>query len=389
MEVSIGVDVGKKNLNYCVLSVDGEILDEGMVGNNLIGFEKIFELVQEFNSIAIFEATGVYSSRLQYFFDLNDQAYVRINPLQAKKEMDSLRGSKNDKIDAKKLAKLQLRRHFAPTPQEKRVYKELRRQHHFYQTITQEGANAKNRVQRILQETFSNLTDAIGISSDVFYQVVLAIPHVAIIKDLDENEIQHLLDDALKHKPTKIKLAKKLNSIKDVSTVSVDLESFAVTELRYWAEKVIKLDEIKETLISNMIKYEEELPEIKIIKSIPGLGDIAALGFVAEVGDIKRFPTPQKLNAYIGIDLRFNDSGQLKTNGYISRRGSNTARKLLYMGFMHIVMADTNNNVHIAKWYKSRTRNINTGKKKYIVGGMDRTIKLIHHLVINDEFYQN
>lgn len=52
----------------------------------------------------VFEATGVYSRRLQAFFEDNSYAYTRLNPLESKKQLDSLRVRKTDKIDAEKLA---------------------------------------------------------------------------------------------------------------------------------------------------------------------------------------------------------------------------------------------------------------------------------------------
>ncbi|MFX3750214.1 transposase, partial [Streptococcus suis] len=55
----------------------------------------------------IFEATGVYSSRLQAFLDEHGYAYTRLNPLEAKKQLDSLRVRKTYQIDAEKLAQSQ------------------------------------------------------------------------------------------------------------------------------------------------------------------------------------------------------------------------------------------------------------------------------------------
>ncbi|MFX4023077.1 transposase, partial [Streptococcus suis] len=42
--------------------------------------------------------------RLQAFLEDNGYAYTRLNPLEAKKQLDSLRVRKTDQIDAEKLA---------------------------------------------------------------------------------------------------------------------------------------------------------------------------------------------------------------------------------------------------------------------------------------------
>ena len=48
------------------------------------------------NPEIIFEANGVYSCRLQAFLEENSYDYTRLNPLEAKKQLDSLRVRKTD-----------------------------------------------------------------------------------------------------------------------------------------------------------------------------------------------------------------------------------------------------------------------------------------------------
>ena len=78
MNSVIGVDIGKNKLNYCVLDDFGEIFDEAILANNQTGYETILRLVHRYHGIVVFEATGVYSARLQYFLELNDLDYVHI-----------------------------------------------------------------------------------------------------------------------------------------------------------------------------------------------------------------------------------------------------------------------------------------------------------------------
>ncbi|MGG6819118.1 UNVERIFIED_CONTAM: transposase, partial [Streptococcus canis] len=76
--------------------------------NDAIGFSRLLkDLKSVQNPEIIFEATGVYSRRLQAFLEDNNYAYTRLNPLEAKKQLDSLRVRKTDKIDAEKLAESQ------------------------------------------------------------------------------------------------------------------------------------------------------------------------------------------------------------------------------------------------------------------------------------------
>jgi len=75
--------------------------------------------------------------------------------------------------------------------------------------------------------------------------------------------------------------------------------------------------------------YEKDTQEL--LKSIPGIGDVAAASLVAFVGNIYRFDSPQKLVAYIGLDPRVYESGtSVKGKGYISKRGNKYLRHVLF-----------------------------------------------------------
>lgn len=68
-----------------------------------------------------------------------------------------------------------------------------------------------------------------------------------------------------------------------------------------------------------------------LLRSIPGVGKVTAAALVAHVGDIKRFPSPEKLVAYIGLDSRVHESGtSIHGKGYISKRGSRYLRHVLF-----------------------------------------------------------
>lgn len=68
-----------------------------------------------------------------------------------------------------------------------------------------------------------------------------------------------------------------------------------------------------------------------LLRSIPGVGKVTAAALVAQVGDIKRFRTPEKLVAYIGLDSRVHESGtSIHGKGYISKRGSKFLRHVLF-----------------------------------------------------------
>jgi transposase len=71
-------------------------------------------------------------------------------------------------------------------------------------------------------------------------------------------------------------------------------------------------------------------PEVKRLRSVPGVNVIVAATFMAAIGDIRRFADRRKLAAYLGLDPRVRQSGNAPANhGHISKQGSGSARHAL------------------------------------------------------------
>jgi transposase len=73
-----------------------------------------------------------------------------------------------------------------------------------------------------------------------------------------------------------------------------------------------------------------EEPAVKRLLTITGVNLIVAAGLVAAIGDARRFPDPQKLVSYVGLNPRVRQSGLgLAQHGRISKRGRSHARAML------------------------------------------------------------
>ena len=104
MRTVFGIDVSKASSEVAIL-VNGEKVHGYTMPNDTIGFARLLsDLKTVQHPEIIFEATGVYSRHLQAFLEENGYTYTRLNPLETKKQLDSLRVRKTDKIDAEKLA---------------------------------------------------------------------------------------------------------------------------------------------------------------------------------------------------------------------------------------------------------------------------------------------
>lgn len=88
-----------------------------------------------------------------------------------------------------------------------------------------------------------------------------------------------------------------------------------------------EIEAIKEQLIA--LASTTDL--FKLYTTFTGIGPYLASVLVAELKDIRRFDNHRKLIAYCGLDPTIVQSGKtINYNGPISKRGSTTARKMVF-----------------------------------------------------------
>jgi len=88
-----------------------------------------------------------------------------------------------------------------------------------------------------------------------------------------------------------------------------------------------------------------------LLRSIPGVGLVAAATLVALVGDISRFPNRDALVAFVCIDPRVHDSGtSVHGKRYINKRGNKTLRHILYQCAFVAVRYDA----EFARYYRKK-----------------------------------
>jgi transposase len=78
-----------------------------------------------------------------------------------------------------------------------------------------------------------------------------------------------------------------------------------------------------------------EHPYIPLLMSAPGIGWVLAFTIAAEIGDISRFSSPEKLAGYTGLCPRVNQSGDSDRRGPLSKHGPTYLRWALLEATMH------------------------------------------------------
>ncbi|QLE63737.1 transposase IS116-IS110-IS902 family protein [Furfurilactobacillus rossiae] len=107
-----------------------------------------------------------------------------------------------------------------------------------------------------------------------------------------------------------------------------------------------------------MTTLAKTLPEFGVLMSIPGFAETTTVLLIGELGDIRRFSSSNKLNAFVGIDLRHYESGEFVAADHISKRGDTFARKLLFRTISNIATVAHYHPNHINDFYQRRKNNL-------------------------------
>lgn len=125
-----------------------------------------------------------------------------------------------------------------------------------------------------------------------------------------------------------------------------------------------KINELEKTItnLDELIKQRSsDLPQVKLLESIPGIGTITAFLLAAEIGDIERFNSSKSFASYFGLVPRLNQSGNHAYYGRITKLGNPYVRWCLVQASHRMARIDDQ-----AKRFVTRLA-FKGGKKKAIV----------------------
>ncbi|MBT2764974.1 IS110 family transposase, partial [Paenibacillus sp. ISL-20] len=132
-----------------------------------------------------------------------------------------------------------------------------------------------------------------------------------------------------------------------------------------------QLDELEK----QMEEMAANLPEVELVKSIPGIGTKLAAAIVAEMGDVKQFRDAKQLVAFAGLDPGIFSSGKFTaTSTRITKRGSKRLRRSLYLAVQCGMRK--NANARIRLYYEKKRKE----GKPYKVVVIACANKLLHHI---------
>ena len=355
MVVSIGIDVSKDKHDCFILSSEGEVLaDVFTIPNTMDGFTCLLQRIQncteQMDKIKVgLEATGHYSYNLLGFLLDNGLATYVLNPLRTNlyRKSLSLSKTKTDRVDARTIAHMLLSdaglKPYTDTAYHNEELKSLTR---YRFDKVKERAKLKTSISRLVCILFPELEKLVPtLHMTSVYALLEEFPGVKQVAAAHLTRLESLLETASKGHYKRDMALKIRDAARDSIGSRMPAKSLELQHtIRLIRELNTEIAEIEAQIQSLMEEIDSP------ITTIPGVGFRMAAMILAEIGDLTRFDSPDKLLAYAGMSPSIYQSGQLKNcYPHMEKRGSRYLRYALFNATRYVCLWDPNFAVYLAK----------------------------------------
>ena len=364
---SCGLDVHKKFIIATILTDDDS-------SKKRKRFERNEKGIEEFKSWALSEKCDVIACEstsdywVPIYESLNDHITVIVGNA---RDIKAFTHKKTDNIDSEFIARLALNNMIQPSRVFTRKLREFRSLIRIRHTFVRKRSDIKNEAHSVLSNEEFHLDNVL---SDIFgsggkrilYGVISGKPVDEIIKSLPKN------------------LRKKQDQI--IEVLNSEISENAIIRLKSCLDTISSFDVQIKKLENEFFRYayHNYEREMKILTSVPGIGELGAATLLAEIGDFNDFPSGDKLASWLGVVPTVHQSADKYYNGRITKRGSKVARWILTQ-IAHAA----------ARTKKSKLKDFYLRKKdslgfgKAIIALARKIVTIIWHLITNDELYED
>lgn len=332
----VGIDIG--STTQYARDFDWRGIELGKVfkfSNSRDGFESFKDWMRRLQDrykksdvIVGIEPTDHYWFDLGAYLEDEGILLVMVNPYAVKqtKELDDNSQSKNDRKAPKVIAKLVIEGRYSAPYIPDGVYADLRIMVVNRKRLIRELTQIKNRFAIYFPEYKEVFGDYEAQSSMLLLKVACT-PEA--IMELGAEKINQIWRDAklravgMKRATTLCETARRSIGLKKGSSAAEYEMKLLLVDYEY---KTAQIDSIMKEITSLCKK----IPESGQMLAIKGIGVITVAGFLAEVGDVRRFESPRQIQKLVGLSLRENSSGKHKGQMTISKRGRSKLRAVLF-----------------------------------------------------------
>lgn len=339
----LGCDIGSETHYVRAIDTRGRELSRKALAfdNNAEGFQKARDWAVQLAAandkkqiVLGLEPTGHYWFCLAAWMVSNGISVVQVNPYAVKqtKELEDNSQQKDDRKDPKLIANLVKDGNYGMPYLPEKVYAELRRLSMFREQLTEDRNRNMNRLHREMKIYFPEYKDAFGKVDGTFCMEVLKeAPFPEDILRLGIEGIREIWHKA-KLRGRGYSRAAEIVKYAETSIGLKDGTAAGKEAVRWFAEKIMELDEELAGIENRLNEKCKEIPHAENILEISGIGERILSGILAEMGDISRFDDAKELQKLSGLGLVSCSSGKHKGETRISHRGRKRLRYWLFQG---------------------------------------------------------
>ena len=391
----VGVDIG--STTHYARAFNWRGVELGRVfkfSNTRDGFEGLTKWMQYLmkknelsDAVVGVEPTGHYWFNLGTYLRNEGILLTMVNPYAVKqtKELDDNNQSKTDSKDPKVIAKLVIDGRYSIPYMPEGVYADLRVVSADRMRIRNEIGQIKNRFARWFSIYFPEYKTVFKDYESISSMLVLreACTPQAILK-LGPEGINQIWRNA-KMRAVGIKRAKTLCNAAEKSIGQCNGMQAAEYEMSLLlADYDYKMAQYNAT-IAEMERLCQQIPESERLLAIKGIGLITVAGFLAEVGDLRRFESPRQIQKLAGLSLREHSSGKHKGQTTISKRGRSKLRAVLFNAVIPLIATNPEFKA-LHKYYTKRPNNP-LKKKQSVVAISCKLIRVFYAIITKDVEY--
>jgi transposase len=334
--LTVGVDLGDRWSNFCILGLDGEKLTEGELQTTQSDFAEFFESLA---AARVVMEVGTHSAWARDVVAGCGHEVLVANPRQM--EGPKRRKRKNDRIDAHKLARVG-----RMDPQS------LFPIHHRSVAVRQDlvAVRARHAVVAVRK-------DLINVTRGLVKSMGGRLPKCSTAS------FPHKVEDAL---PAEVR---------EVLKPLVQLVERLGSCIKAYDETIEKLS-------------DEKYPHTKLLRQVKGVGPITALAYVLTLENPERFTQSRDVGPYLGLVPKQEDSGDSQPQLRITKMGDMMVRQLL-VGSAHYILGPFGPDTDLRRYGLTLSeRGGKNAKKRAVVAVARKLAVLLHRLWVNGEEYE-
>jgi len=288
--------------------------------------------------IVAMESTGCYHINLFSFLTSQGIRTLVVNPLLiANFSKLSLRKTKTDKKDAMTIARFLMGHHEEVSQLSlTQDHQDLRDFSRERESLCHLMAATKVEIKRVLRTTFPELESIGDIYTGVMLRFIQEYPSARLVRAAKPKAIAKVLKqpyvgNKLTYSAEDILRAAKasIGMVSPAKEIIVQGKIATLLHLQGRLEEVTKL-------LTDLCKATR-VDDLKILRSIKGVGPKTAAPFLAEMGEVENYASHKKLIAFTGIDPSLHQSGNYIGMSKLSKRGNRHLRRAVYLMTMAVV----------------------------------------------------